>query len=98
MPNECIQVVVRMRPFNSKEKSEGRGPIIEMAMDINQIAIKNPDDIDNPNPKSFTFDAVYDSDTQQRPFYDESCFQLVESVLEGFNGTIFAYGQTGCGK
>jgi kinesin family protein 3/17 len=23
---------------------------------------------------------------------------LVESVLEGYNGTIFAYGQTGCGK
>mmetsp|Transcript_13077 Transcript_13077/g.21405 ORF Transcript_13077/g.21405 Transcript_13077/m.21405 type:complete len:993 (-) Transcript_13077:448-3426(-) len=98
MPNECIQVVVRMRPFNSKEKNEGRGPIIDMAMDINQIAIKNPDDLDNPNPKSFTFDAVYDDKTQQRPFYDESCFNLVESVLEGFNGTIFAYGQTGCGK
>lgn len=23
---------------------------------------------------------------------------MVESVLEGYNGTIFAYGQTGCGK
>lgn len=23
---------------------------------------------------------------------------LVENVLEGYNGTIFAYGQTGCGK
>ena len=23
---------------------------------------------------------------------------MVESVMEGFNGTIFAYGQTGCGK
>lgn len=22
----------------------------------------------------------------------------MESVIEGFNGTIFAYGQTGCGK
>ena len=30
--------------------------------------------------------------------YDESAFSLVESVLEGYNGTIFAYGQTGCGK
>lgn len=28
----------------------------------------------------------------------ESCYPLVESVIEGFNGTIFAYGQTGCGK
>ena len=26
------------------------------------------------------------------------CFPLVEGVLNGFNGTVFAYGQTGCGK
>ena len=98
MPSECIQVVVRMRPFNTKEKNEGRGNIIDMALDLNQVSIKNPDDLDNPNPKTFTFDSVYDEKTQQRNFYDESCFNLVESVLDGFNGTIFAYGQTGCGK
>lgn len=87
-----------MRPFNTKEKKEGRGPIIDMTLDLNQISIKNPADLENPNPKTFTFDSVYDDKTQQRAFYDESCFDLVESVLEGFNGTIFAYGQTGCGK
>jgi len=37
--------------------------------------------------------AVYDENTIQRNFYDESCSLLIESVLEGFNGTIFAYGQ-----
>jgi len=41
---------------------------------------------------------VYDIDTQQKHFYEESCYQLIESVMDGFNGTIFAYGQTGCGK
>ena len=30
--------------------------------------------------------------------YDETFYDLVESVLQGFNGTIFAYGQTGTGK
>lgn len=30
--------------------------------------------------------------------YDEGAFPLVESVMTGYNGTIFAYGQTGCGK
>jgi kinesin family protein 3/17 len=30
--------------------------------------------------------------------YDESAFPLVESVIKGYNGTIFAYGQTGSGK
>ena len=68
-----------------------------MDMAVGQISIKNPDESD-AQPKSFTFDGVYDMTTQQRPFYEESCFGLVESVLEGFNGTIFAYGQTGCGN
>lgn len=48
--------------------------------------------------KTFAFDAVYGQDSQQQSVYDESAFPLVESVLEGYNGTIFAYGQTGCGK
>jgi hypothetical protein len=30
--------------------------------------------------------------------YDESFRPLIDSVLAGFNGTIFAYGQTGTGK
>ena len=30
--------------------------------------------------------------------YDETAFPLVESVIGGYNGTMFAYGQTGCGK
>lgn len=41
---------------------------------------------------------MYDWNSTQRSVYDESAFPLVESVLEGYNGTIFAYGQTGCGK
>jgi len=46
----------------------------------------------------FTYDAVYDKDSSQRQVYDEGAFPLVESVMSGYNGTIFAYGQTGCGK
>lgn len=50
------------------------------------------------NVKTFAYDAVYDIDSLQQTVYDESGFPLVESVIEGYNGTIFAYGQTGCGK
>lgn len=45
--------------------------------------------------KTFAFDAVYGIDSLQQTIYDESAFPLVESVIEGYNGTIFAYGQTG---
>lgn len=37
------------------------------------------------------------SSTQQN-IYDEIVRPLVSSVLEGFNGCVFAYGQTGTGK
>ncbi|CAB1120143.1 unnamed protein product [Ectocarpus sp. CCAP 1310/34] len=57
-----------------------------------QISIRNPSKADHP-PKNFTFDAVYDETTQQKAFYEESCYDLVEGVMEGYNGTIFAYGQ-----
>lgn len=48
--------------------------------------------------KDFAYDSVYDTDAKQQVVYDESAFPLVESVIKGYNGTIFAYGQTGCGK
>lgn len=62
----------------------------------NQINIIKPDE--EANIKSFAYDSVYDTDSLQQVVYDESAFPLVESVIEGYNGTIFAYGQTGCGK
>jgi len=36
--------------------------------------------------------------SKQRDLYDETFRDLVQAVLDGFNGTIFAYGQTGTGK
>ena len=95
---ECIQVVVRCRPFNDKEKRENRKNIVDIKIPHRQISIRNEEDNQQTNDKSFTFDAVYDEATQQKLFYEESCFSLVENVLEGFNATIFAYGQTGCGN
>ena len=63
------------------------------------ITINNPDSgAISADPKSFSFDAVYDEDSTQRAVYDETAYPLVESVLAGYNGTIFAYGQSGSGK
>lgn len=49
-------------------------------------------------PRNFTFDAVYDWNSKQVDLFEETFRDLIESVLNGFNGTIFAYGQTGTGK
>lgn len=46
----------------------------------------------------FTFDAVFDIDSSQEEVYNLTAKPAVMSVLEGYNSTIFAYGQTGTGK
>lgn len=94
--NEAITVVVRCRPMNRKETEEKRTSIIDVDPENRSVGIRNSSN--GEDPKYFTFDATYDEKTQQRIFYEESCFNIIESALEGFNATIFAYGQTGCGK
>ena len=95
MPSESVKVVVRMRPMNSSELSRGNQKIIEMDLKNSQATITNPK---SESPKTFAYDAVYDDSCSQQFIYDETAFPLVESVIQGYNGTIFAYGQTGCGK
>lgn len=44
------------------------------------------------------FDHVFDMNSTQKQVYDCAAKPIIDSVLEGFNGTIFAYGQTSSGK
>ncbi|XP_048406209.1 kinesin-like protein KIF3B [Stegostoma tigrinum] len=96
--SESVKVVVRCRPMNEKEIAGGFGRIVDIDAKLGQILVKNPKGGPGELPKTFTFDAVYDCNSKQVDLYDETFRPLVESVLLGFNGTIFAYGQTGTGK
>ena len=46
----------------------------------------------------FTFDSIFDMDSLQEDVYNITAKQAIQSVLEGYNSTIFCYGQTGTGK
>lgn len=46
----------------------------------------------------FTFDRVFDVNSNQKEVYMEAAKPIIDSVIDGFNGTVFAYGQTGSGK
>ncbi|XP_042359258.1 kinesin-like protein KIF3C isoform X3 [Plectropomus leopardus] len=97
--SESVKVVVRCRPLNQKEESNGpAGGIVQMDLRLGQVILRNPRAPASEPQKTFTFDAVYDANSKQRDLYDESVRPLIDSVLAGFNGTIFAYGQTGTGK
>ncbi len=46
----------------------------------------------------FTFDHVFATDSKQEDIYGKIGKDTVADVLHGYNGTIFAYGQSGSGK
>ncbi|CAF3047525.1 unnamed protein product [Rotaria sp. Silwood2] len=95
--SETVRVIVRCRPMNQRETDLECKTIVSMNTQLNHVLLENIDQSNEP-PKQFTFDAVYSEDSITENIYAESVFPLVENVLEGYNATVFAYGQTGCGK
>lgn len=48
--------------------------------------------------QTFAFDKVFDENISQGDVYEATTKSLLDSVLNGYNATVFAYGATGCGK
>uniref|UniRef100_A0A8D0H2G1 Kinesin-like protein n=1 Tax=Sphenodon punctatus TaxID=8508 RepID=A0A8D0H2G1_SPHPU len=92
-----VKVVVRCRPFNDREK------VMSYKMSVNvdemrgTITVHKTDSSNEP-PKTFTFDTVFGPESKQLDVYNLTARPIIDSVLEGYNVTIFAYGQTGTGK
>ncbi|KAL4488914.1 hypothetical protein ABPG72_005701 [Tetrahymena utriculariae] len=95
---ECVKVVVRCRPLNPKEKEDGRTQVVFVNPQRGEISVTNPKGDQAEAPKVFTFDSTFEPEVEQETVYKNTAYPIVESVLEGYNGTIFAYGQTGTGK
>ncbi|XP_012280410.1 kinesin-like protein KIF3A isoform X2 [Orussus abietinus] len=95
---ENVRVVVRVRPLNGKEL-DGHCKCITTVDALNsEITVENPNAAPGEPPKVFSFDAVFDTDSTQVDVYNETARPIVDKVLQGYNGTILAYGQTGTGK
>ncbi|TPP48842.1 Kinesin motor domain family protein [Leishmania donovani] len=101
-----FRVAVRVRPPLHREL-HGYRPFV----DVVQIAPEHPnsitlcDALDTEDGRgavysrqSYTFDRVYAADATQEDVYELSARPAVLSVLEGYNATLMAYGQTGTGK
>jgi Kinesin motor domain len=95
---ESVKVSVRCRPMSRTEKEDNRECIVRVDTRKSELVIKNPKTDSNEPPKTFTYDFTYGSESSQEQIYCDTAYPIVESVLEGYNGTIFAYGQTGTGK
>mmetsp|Transcript_4059 Transcript_4059/g.15146 ORF Transcript_4059/g.15146 Transcript_4059/m.15146 type:complete len:1253 (-) Transcript_4059:32-3790(-) len=84
-----IRVFCRIRPLSSKETSAGDSNICRQP-DLMSIQVGEKPE------HNFKFDAVFTPGTQDEIF--EDCRDLVQSAVDGYNVTLFAYGQTGAGK
>ncbi|XP_069047338.1 kinesin-1 heavy chain isoform X2 [Lepisosteus oculatus] len=88
-PAECtIKVMCRFRPLNNSEVMRGDKYIPKFQGEDNVVI----------GGKPYMFDRVFQSSTTQEQVYNACARQIVKDVLEGYNGTIFAYGQTSSGK
>ncbi|XP_058520183.1 kinesin heavy chain [Ochotona princeps] len=89
-PAECsIKVMCRFRPLNEAEILRGDKFIPKFKGDETVVIGQG---------KPYVFDRVLPPNTTQEQVYNACAKQIVKDVLEGYNGTIFAYGQTSSGK
>ena len=88
--------MLRCRPFSEKEKAAGHSNVVQIDPKVGTVTILHPSQSDPP--KTFTFDNVFDWNCTQTQVYSTTARDIVSSVLNGYNGTVFAYGQTGTGK
>eukprot|EP00800_Vazella_pourtalesii_P019656 TRINITY_DN6771_c0_g1_i4.p1 TRINITY_DN6771_c0_g1~~TRINITY_DN6771_c0_g1_i4.p1 ORF type:complete len:366 (-),score=81.53 TRINITY_DN6771_c0_g1_i4:690-1787(-) len=93
---ENIRVVVRCRPMSESEMRSHTN-IVEIENTSGRVTLLRSKSA-GEQKREFTFDYVYDWNSKQIDVYLETIHPIVESVLQGYNGTIFAYGQTGTGK
>ncbi|KAF2747509.1 kinesin family protein-like protein [Sporormia fimetaria CBS 119925] len=92
-----ITVVVRCRGRNERELRENSGVVVQTKGIKGQTVelSMGPNALSN---KMYQFDKVFSPAADQGIVFDEVVSPILDEVFNGFNCTIFAYGQTGTGK
>ncbi|CAG9319287.1 unnamed protein product [Blepharisma stoltei] len=91
-----IRVLCRFRPLNEKEKAMAENICVDFGPDSKTVMMRA--ETENSEPLRFVFDYVFDPSTVQSKIYKVAASPIVDAVMQGYNGTIFAYGQTSSGK
>ncbi|XP_010846567.1 PREDICTED: centromere-associated protein E isoform X4 [Bison bison bison] len=87
----AVAVCVRVRPLNHREEAPEKDTQVYWKTDNNTVY-----QVDGS--KSFNFDRVFHSNETTKNVYEEIAVPIIDSAIQGYNGTIFAYGQTASGK
>ncbi|XP_048320249.2 kinesin-like protein KIN-UA isoform X1 [Ziziphus jujuba] len=91
-----VRVAVRLRPRNAEEKVADAdfADCVELQPELKRLKLRK----NNWDSDTFEFDEVLTEFASQKRVYEVVAKPVVESVLDGYNGTVMAYGQTGTGK
>ncbi|KAJ6830762.1 kinesin-like protein KIN-5C [Iris pallida] len=92
-----VQVLLRCRPF-SEDELRNNAPQVITCNDFQREVAVSQTIAGKQIDRVFTFDKVFGPSARQKDLYEQAVVPIVNEVLEGFNCTIFAYGQTGTGK
>ncbi|KAK7362682.1 hypothetical protein VNO77_04802 [Canavalia gladiata] len=90
--NHNVQVIIRVRPLNSMERTaNGYSRCLKQESSQCIAWIGQPEN-------RFTFDHVACETIDQEMIFRLAGLPMVENCLSGYNSCMFAYGQTGSGK
>lgn len=91
-----VRVAVRLRPRTADDliADADFADCVELQPELKRLKLRK----NNWNSESYRFDEVFTESASQRRVYEVVAKPVVESVLNGYNGTVMAYGQTGTGK
>ncbi|KAK3086386.1 hypothetical protein FSP39_017725 [Pinctada imbricata] len=91
---DAIKVFVRVRPHETYGKSDLGSQLCVTVSECKKVVILEG----TAEPKRYTYDFVADGSATQETMFNMIGRNIIESCVNGYNGTIFAYGQTGSGK
>ncbi|XP_019177658.1 PREDICTED: kinesin-like protein KIN-5D isoform X2 [Ipomoea nil] len=92
-----VQVILRCRPL-SEDETRMHTPVVVSCNESRREVLAVQNIANKQIDRTFVFDKVFGPASQQKDLYDSAICPIVFEVLEGYNCTIFAYGQTGTGK
>uniref|UniRef100_A0A1I8IKU5 Kinesin-like protein n=1 Tax=Macrostomum lignano TaxID=282301 RepID=A0A1I8IKU5_9PLAT len=102
--DQNLMVCVRIRPISEEEILNGSNVIAHTVDDRVVVLLdpsEDPDDILRANrsrERQFVFDRAFDCNSTQEEVYESTTKFLIDTVTNGYNATVFAYGATGAGK
>ena len=89
-----VKVIARFRPMNELEKTSGNEQVCVFtsptSLQFNSTREKNV--------YRYNFDRIFTPSSTQEDIYSFGVKEIIDSVLNGYNGTVLAYGQTSSGK